>query len=802
MDEAELDAIMAEMDECYKLYNTSPASSSAGDAHLECNDESSSPVVEEGMPQADEHLDCGDESPPASPEVVRRKTRHKKSSKSKRARKRARMIAFSDEEPESAVEPPPRRRRRTIASTSDEIAFTEPDSAPESPPESPPNLGDILDCGNDLMGDSLFGEELEGSGEDLGDSGDDAPSAAPAKGKAATSTTDESDVRKLDVRADELVSSHPPTMIFMMGKTRTSAVPVTLVGDLVRELSCPMHTFRVSVKPVPGSVSDNGSPVLYVLDVIKVLNGPIPDAEKDAQTVAEVAGSAIVGDCVARVSAARIKRSITASGYLKRATHKSAIVKKIFARLSDKYKNEPLTPAHLEEFAPAESNSQVSWMCRNALESLRFFMAANKIGGSAVRAIGLDTNKAAWDMINGVTPEVEEDEDRRQERLIDLLKKIHFANPLSEFRASRLHESLGVDNSRELSDMAECIVRAAAVAHNLPSSSSVQDDRYRNSIVRGEQGDVWPEPMLRLLRLRGLHVDRDSSQRWYACRQQTRQFFNNVVDTMSTGSVKFIRAEIDDDHTVADENRGYIERLRTAVSEHMRSLLVLSKTGNRIDYLKHHTGGYRAKFLEYNVFMGNFAPKESTVIWVDRAHLLTPHELTRLLEDFSKSVKAIYLTGSIWAGTTRFEVTLFAQLFAGANNSSCETLTAGLAEYKAAPVGSDPLAEGAKEKIPGTPLIIGRLSSACPDNLSTIFPDSRIFSVAQLAEAFDVISNAAIVLYDTQWTREDLATVWQHVYPVENAIWMLGGADWRPSLLRSSRSTAGSTALMQKAAAG
>lgn len=730
---------------------------------------------------------------PGMGEKKKAKRRRRKSSKSKRARKRARMIALNDDgfssSASSDVAPvaPRRRNRRLVASSDDDTVFFEEGAAPPAtPPDSDSEdsftLDDLLGLGNAEADESAAPEEAE----------EDKSAGAGGGG----------DEVKMDVRVHEFVSAHPPTMVFMTGKTRATSVPVTLVGDLVRELSCPLHTFRVCLKPVPDGRSASGSPILFVLDVEKVVAGPVPDAAKAAMAAAEAAGSAIVAVGVPMVAVSRLKRAVTSSNYLKNAQNKSALVSKLFHPLSEEFPNGvTMNAVSLERFAPADGNTQISWMCRNALADQRFFDAANRVGGAAVRAVGrpgADT-QIMWDAINGVGGAVEGMGGNGA--VVELLKKIHFANPLSEFRAARLHEALGVPESRELSDMAECIVRAAAIVHNLPSAADVQDDRYRNAIVRAEMHEVWPEPVLHLLRWHGLHVDKDASQRWYACRQQTRQFFSGVVESIGAGNVRFVRAEVDDDHNVTGEEHGYVERVRGAVAEFKHSLLVLSKLNPRVGYLKRNTQGYGAKFLTYQAFSGTFAPGPNTVIWIDRAHLFNSRELTRLLSDWSQTVKAIYLAGSTWAGTTRYESTLFAQLFAGSDSTQHETLTATLATYKAAPVGSNPLAKDAKELMPGTPIVVGRLAAACPPDIKAAYPTARVFSVAQLAEAIDVHSRAAIVLFDNQWTREDLANVWVRVMPLENAIWMTGGADWRPALARSSRSTAGSAALMQKAAA-
>lgn len=741
--------------------------------------------------------------------ITWKRKKKKKLSKRQRKRKRARILALSDDEVSSsgseAHAPQPLKKRRRVLADSDDsdgMGFFAGEEAP--PPMTPPDsdggsdslltLDDILELGE---GGGGGGGRRRFADDEAEEASDDDGGAKKQKAGVQAS----GDEVVIDVRAHEFVSAHPPTIVFRSGKTTATTVYVTLAGDLVRDMSCPLHTFRVRARRIPGSVaSDTGEPVLGVLDIEKVIAGPVVDAGKSAMAEALKTNSAIVGDGQVRVTVQRLKRAISSSNFLKNIQNKAAYVSKLFDRLSKEFpRTEFLTPAALERFAPASGNTILSWMCRNALEDARFFDAVNKVGGAGVLAVGRPApgTQPVWDAISGNDGAAKGI--GGEGAVTDLLKKIHFANPLSEFRAARLHEALGVGASRDLRDITECIVRASAVVHSLPSPADVQDDRYRNAIVRSESHEVWPEGMLKLLRWHGLHVDKDDMQRWYACRQQTRQFYSTVVESMSAGAVRFIRAEVDDDHENASEDGNYIERVRSAVEEHKHNLLVISKAESRVRYLEYHTKGYNAKFMKFQIFYGGtYAPSENTVIWIDRAHTLHSRELTTLLTTWSPIAKAIYLAGSTWAGTTRYESTLFSQLFVGSSVEGRETLTTTLAEYKTAPPGSDPLVEGALGGV--IPTIVGRLSAACPPAVTAVFPHARAYSIAQLAEAVDVRPRAMLVLYDSGWTREDLATVWQHAAPKRGVIWMLGGADWRSALLRSSRSNAMSAALMRKTA--
>ena len=760
MDDADIDTI---------LQNQPASSDSFGEALFGEDDGTAAP-----------EYDDQDLSDPVAPvaKQKKKKKRVKMSKKQRRKKKRARMIALDS----SADDAPTSRKRRRILESEPEsdLDLFKQDGEAEAPASDVDlSMGELLDLGEDHERRRTIEDEVD----------DDISAVKSVCNEEVT----------MDVRAHEFVSAHPPTMIFRIGKTAATATYVTVAGDLVRDMSCPLHTFRVQVRRIPDSVSDTGDPVFGVLDIEKVVAGPVVDAAKFATAEAVRNSTAIVGDGAIRVGAMRLKRAATSSNYLKNVQNRAAYATKLFGRLATEFPAQAfVTQTALEQFAPADSNALVSWMCRNALEDARFFTAANLVGGAAVRAIGRPSpaTQPVWDAIDGIDGAVEKI--GGEEAVIDLLKKIHFANQMSEFRATRLHAALGVTVSRNLEDTAECIVRAAAVVHSLPGGTDVQDDRYRNAIVRSEPNAVWPEPMVHFLRWHGLHVDRDDSQRWYACRQRTRQFYNSVVENMNSGTVRFVRAEIDDDHAVADGDHGYVDRVRDTTTEFKHATLVVSKTDARVKYLEYHARGYGAKFMKFQAFHGRaFAPSEHTIIWVDRAHTLNTRELTWMLATWGPVVKAIYLAGSTWAGTTRYESTLFSQLFIGSGVTGRETLTTTLAEYKVAPVGSNPLAEGALNGV--VPTIVGRQSSACPPAVTAAFPHARTYSISQLAEAADVRPRAVLVLYDNGWTREDLATVWQHAPAKPNSIWMLGGADWHPALQRSSRSNAGPAALMQKA---
>ena len=600
----------------------------------------------------------------------------------------------------------------------------------------------------------------------------------------------EQEERTLIVRAHELVSARPPAMLFQtMG---TSKIKLLLVGDLVRELSCPLHTFRVKVRP------EVGSNALFVTDFLKIMQGPGPKALAVAEDIARATGATKLPPLVISVKVTDLKRAITRSGYFPKATNRSALVAKLLKPLAAAAGKNPLTPSLLDRYVSPDGDGDLHWACRNALATEEFFTLASLVGGRGVKAVGPD-NQAAWDVIKGVPDAMEklslDDADLDDETILGLLERIHLANSLSLFRANRLHERLEITTTRKREDTAECIVRAAGVYHKLPAlGSSTSDDRHRNAIVWGEPGDVWPKPMQDLLKRVGLYVTNQlSNNRWFACRGETRAFYESVTNAVEHGDVRFVRAEEDDNHMDALPG-SYIERMRDAVKAYAPNMLIITHYPSRVVYMEDNVSGQGSSVMS-SATCGMRSIRQGGVVWIDRAHQFDPAELMRIIRMFAEDALTVHVGGSIWACSTSANDSMFAQLFRQADPTRKETASGTLAEYKAA-TGRDPVKE--REVARKSSILVTRVKGiVVNEDVKAAFRHVRYVTLPELRVTHaSEEQSGAVVLLDDNWTCEDLALVWQCVQPSSESIWFVGGKDWKEALRRSSRRASALSALM------
>ena len=635
-------------------------------------------------------------------------------------------------------------------------------------------------------------EEPRAPKAESGDESDTLLSANESEEKEKPKKEEPEEVeRTLLVRAHSLVSAYPPTMLFQtMGKSK---IQLLLVGDLVRELSCPIHTFSVRTRPESGS-----SNALFVLDYVKVTMGPITKALAVAEDIAKATGSPHLPTPVISVKVMDLKRAITRSGYFSKATNRPALVAKLLKPLSDAAGKNPITPTMLERYVPSAGNGELQWACRNALATDAFFSMASLVGGRAVPAVGIQ--KTHWNALMGLPDALDDlslgDDDLDDDTILGLLHRIHFANPLSSFRADRLHARLDLLKTRKREDKAECIVRAARIFHKLPREGSVgsNDDRYRSAIAWGEPGDVWPVPMQTLLQRAGLFVTQQlSNNRWFACRSETREFFESVQRAVEHGDVRFLRAEEDDDHETCLQG-GYIDRMRDAVKVYAPNILLVTQSPARVKYLEDNVSGESSKVMA-SVKCGPRSIRQGDVVWIDRAHQFDPAELMRIIRMFAEDALTVHVAGSTWACSTSSSDTMFAQLFRQADTDRKETASGTLVEYKAATC-RDPMTD---PKAPsGVPILITRAKGiVVQDDVRAAFRHARYVTLQELRESnASVLYSGALVLLDDNWTCEDLALVWQCVQAKASAIWFVGGKDWREALQRSSKRASVLSALM------
>jgi hypothetical protein len=683
-----------------------------------------------------------DESPPPPPPKRRRskkdKKRKGKGKGKKPKRKRARVLLESDDDDERTV-----RRSSAFGSVDDDL-------------------------------DALLASSSSDDGEE--DGFDEAKDS------------DTRDTHEVTVRAHSIVSLLPPVMIFKtLGR---AGAEVTLTGDLVYDMSCPLHAFKVRTRVVKEAVFE-------VEEIVKVMQGPIVKASAVAEDIAKETHTATVPDPVIVVKVADLKRAFSRTGYFEMHGGSKAVAK-LLEPLARVAKNNPITVEQLERFVPPYGNSPIHWACRNVLATEDFFRMANLVGGRAARAIE-PTDKNAWDMILGKPNalNVFGSTDLDDDNVLGVFKRVCFANPITGERLTRLLRTFEVESSPSRQSQMECVVQAADILHQLPRPEE-QDTKGRGAAVWGEG---WP-PMVRNLLQRdcGLYVRSTGGSgaggKWFACRQEMRQFYEAVSQTVSLGDVQFVRAEEDDDHEALAGTGGYIERLRGVVDDFAPNVLIVTLYTERRTYLRRYVDGEGARFATPTMCGPRTIHQGQTdVVWIDRAHQLSPTELIKLIRTFAEDALRVYVAGSTWAGSTRGEPTMFAQLFA--DTSLRETVSPTLAAYKVA-AGRDPVTDAADVRTK-TPIVVRRAAKIIvPPSVTAAFPHADHATLHELREkrCYDP-HVAAVVLLDHLWTREDLAVVWQYVVAGDNAIWFVGGENWEEVLQRSARRTPGDAAAAQ-----
>ena len=270
----------------------------------------------------------------------------------------------------------------------------------------------LSDWVDDEAGGGGSGAAASSSADDDDDDGASKSSTLDAEAADAEVKTD---ARTMIVRAQCLLSIRPPAALFQVGRKRSSDLTTTLVGDLVRDISCPLHLFSVRVRPANAAEGYAGS--LELLDVERVVEGPAVTAEKAAQQKAELEDSSMVAAAVPSVTILQLKVAIAKSGYFRsslkaqnsvgkeRSKYIAGCLAPLVRAMSGSLRA-PLTEDALEAVAPADGDSQLSWACRNALCTRKFFDCANIVGGSAARSIGVNESSdikvaRSWEILRG-----------------------------------------------------------------------------------------------------------------------------------------------------------------------------------------------------------------------------------------------------------------------------------------------------------------------------------------------------------------------------------------------------------------
>jgi len=618
----------------------------------------------------------------------------------------------------------------------------------------------------------------------------------------------QAETRVIDVRPFSVESLNPPRIVVKMGKTPASSVTMILSGDLVRHLSSPLFKFRLRVSSEDEAADD--AP-LFVEEVVKVLEGPCVTAAKIANEIATARNLPEVPKPDIAVTIGALNRAILKSGYFGNVRARSPYISKTLAEISASIPGVTSAPSRvrvsaaiLERHAPTRGDSALAWAVRNIYEPVAFFERMNAVGGYGAKALENEP-AGTWNLVFGLPGGLVDDPAIDEPAIVEMLEKVHFAGVLGTWRRDRLHSHLALDVTSTLRDSADIIVKASEVMHRLPVRTSAAtltpNEALTGGVVWGDTGDVWPQKMRTMLAEKGVFTQQRDGQRWFACWNDTREYFTGVSTAISRG-ITFIRAEADDDADAVD--RGYIHRVfGIGQSTEGKTQLITSGEG-RARYLGARTEVCSTRLSQVSVRGGNLG--EDDVVVIDRAHQISGDALVTLVRDLTGRVKHVYVCGSLWASATRGTVSMFAQLYDQAEEAKREVCTRMLDGSRVAE-GRSPISE--KSAVPSGAVIFalrhtsGANEDAIPEALRSAFPCTPI--VTPHAHARNTgwrINAAAIVVLSPGWTREDLAIVWQCTPNAANAVWFVGEknpGDWRHILETSARKGGGmaSSALLR-----
>jgi hypothetical protein len=648
------------------------------------------------------------------------------------------------------------------------------------------------------------------------DSDDDADSAAAAEEQPSPRQVPRpvrgapSSSRTLDVKPFARASAFPPLLRVMCGKTVAERVELVLCGDLVRHIGSPLFTFRVRVH----AVAPEGPHFVEAVD--GVLKGPCVTAEKTAKERAGLLprSGGGGGTAVPLVTWAAIRGALSSSGYFK-SSNMSVDARKAFLTSLGKRVARAMpaqsvfvTAAALAQVASVDGDDELAWALRNVLMPARFFQRMNVVGGTAARRLSADGDGAVWGLIAGNAPESgaggggDDDDDERAiagAEVIRVLEQVHFAERLSEWRSSRLHAAMRLTGGG-VADSVELIQRAADVFHRLPQRGAAS--RARGGVVWGDQGEQWPPTMRAVLARHGVFTEQRDGARWLACWQGESEFYAAATAIARREGVTFLRAETDDD-VDSTLDTGFAARIQGIVANEVSTNLLLVTVSEP-----------RARFMRVHMRLDTWMPPvmcaaasspqqggggggggtgaRKTVI-IDRAHQLADNELLRLLALFATNdAKHVYVCGSTSAAPERGATTMFAHLYAQALPAAREVCTAVLTPDKVVAAGRCPLANAQAVRggvaifaiPPSSAAVQGRCAAtAALQSVARAFPRAVVTTpYAHAVRTAWALVPAAIVILTSEWTRDDLAVVWQCTPKLRDTIWFVNasaGVDWR-----------------------
>ena len=598
--------------------------------------------------------------------------------------------------------------------------------------------------------------------------------------------------REITARAIGLASHYPPVLRVRCGKAKALSFELQLCGDLVWDISSPAFLFKLRVHARDPSNVDSPHVVDEILGVVE---GPCIAAKKLAANMQAARGGAGAPFVVPAptTTIGVIKSCLTKSEYISNVAARAAMANRTATTIGSEivapkmWRANTVVHAHvLDKHVSYDGPGVHAWAMRNLLRTEEFFMRANYVGGSGVDALHrIDdiggSDGTTWKIITGAPGGLIDEPEVDGPEVLRILEVVHFARrEMSPARALALRASLRVSMSDEVRARADLIEMAARVYHRMSARGTSGAD---NDIHWAAPGEQWPQPMRDLLRKHGVYTQQKGGGRWYACREEVRAYFATVSESIGS-NVHYVRAETDDDHENVDG--GYVAFLTTLVRGHSPNIVLLSSNVMRKHYLMQYAGFQEAECI--NSFPDAPAAEE-TVVVIDRAHQIKKDTLFAAIRRFSRTapVKKIYVCGatlpSVSANGGGGSATIFAQLYARADVGKSTTVSATLSEDKVAR-GKNPVDTPAAVRGPLLIFVLSGLHKSCtadrtsniiPPDLKAAFPSAMVTTPSLHATTTGwKPTSSSIVVITPDWTREDLAVVWQCTVGTVDAIWFAG----------------------------
>ncbi len=359
---------------------------------------------------------------------------------------------------------------------------------------------------------------------------------------------------------------------------------VILCGDLVVELTSPFFTFTLQVDPI----EDNKLyKVLKVMECKAKSSPPTLDAIKQAAIHSEYAN----GDTPQK----------------RRST-----INKMFASLQ----HDEMSPLEID-LSP--KNGPLSYILKNVLRNLDYFILVNALGGNASNIVTEDQIKILFQ--------------KEDPRKTSIFEKVSFATNLKD---KPLTLFLSENNKEEI----QTIFDASLLYHQIIDSGKKQG---HTCLIENYKKPWSPDAIQYLKDHRCDLVARltlPTDKGVLALKSFVTQE-KSLMEWLEKCTIHLVQVETD---TMEEEAKEYHNYIHTHILKDNKSnLLGISPQSKRTEFLK-KIAGY-TWIYSYDAAI-HLKPK-GDILWIDRAHVLTSVDLLRLFEALDREFLEIFLCGSL-----------------------------------------------------------------------------------------------------------------------------------------------------------